>query len=159
MARLSSLKPEIKEYHFHVYWFQKDPESRRQASRLREKIVEEVKNGLLVAVCHGVTAEMLPGLNVSKIPPVNNEPKGPHPCGSFEVWVPFEWFDMAMSFFMMERGNLSILIHPLTASVMADHTKNALWLGVPFRLNLDIFNENSKDNPQYEELHLGYSAK
>lgn len=162
MTRLSrqsaSVKPSIKEYHFHVYWFQEDTASSKAANDLRKKVVRRVEQGTLVAVCHGVTSSMLPGLDDKKVPQVNNGPKGPHPCGSFEVWVPFEWFDVAMSFFMRERGDLSVLVHPLTKSALLDHTKYAVWLGQPYRLNLSIFGEDSADPPQYEELHLGYSS-
>jgi hypothetical protein len=33
----------------------------------------------------GVTDQMLPGLNTSAIPNINEGPVGPHPCGSYEV--------------------------------------------------------------------------
>mmetsp|Transcript_8706 Transcript_8706/g.10992 ORF Transcript_8706/g.10992 Transcript_8706/m.10992 type:complete len:169 (-) Transcript_8706:322-828(-) len=150
---------EIKEFHFHVYWFQNDENSVTLATSLRERLLKQVsREKNFVAVCHGVTEEMLPGLEVRNIPPVNDHPIGPHPCGSFEVWVPKESFSQVMSFFMRERGLLSILIHPLTQNVIEDHTKSAMWLGEPFRLNLNTFSPDEADPPQYPELKLGYSA-
>lgn len=84
---------EIKEYHFHTYFFLTDTndcpdcgDSRDAAERLRLAIVDAVKRKKFVAVCHGVDATILPGLNTSAVYPVNLKPQGPHPVGSFETW-------------------------------------------------------------------------
>jgi len=45
---------------------------------------------------------------------VNMDPMGPHPVGSYEIWVPQETFNAVFSYLCMNRGNLSILVHPLT---------------------------------------------
>ena len=68
-----------------------------------------------------------------------------------------ESFAKAMSFFLAERGNLSILIHPLTSNAINDHTLHPMWLGAPFRLNVDALHVED-DTPQYPELQMGYSA-
>ena len=65
-----------------------------------------------------------------EIPPMNMRPIGPHPIGSYEVWAPKEYFAHAMSFFMLNRDELSILVHPLTRC--ADHfAPSVLFSGAP----------------------------
>ncbi|CAG8790916.1 8791_t:CDS:2, partial [Dentiscutata erythropus] len=54
---------EIKEYHFHVYFFQDNKKSCEAAVALREKILELIKKGFF----HPVPYEI-----------VNHEPRGPH---------------------------------------------------------------------------------
>ena len=90
--------------------------------------------GNMTAVCHGVTSDMLPGLDESKIPGVHYGPIGPHPVGSFEVWVPQEYLPHMLSFMMYNRGDLSILVHPLGKTEIQDHTTDAMWLGKPYPL-------------------------
>ena len=64
-----------------------------------------------------------------------------------------------MSFMMLNRGDLTILLHPLGPNEMIDHTKDAMWLGPSFRLNLDALSPDRADRPQYPELRLGYNAR
>ena len=68
-----------------------------------------------------------------------------------------------MSFFMRRRGELSILLHPLTDHPIQDHTGRAMWMGTPYKIDLTCLSEYSpgpdgEDAPQYPELELGYSA-
>ena len=39
---------------------------------------------------------------------------------------------------MLNREGLDVLIHPLTDSSYDDHSKNALWIGTPVPMRLDI---------------------
>lgn len=130
--------PQVKEFHFHVYFYQSNPVSVQAALTLRALILEQVSTKEMIVVCNGVTEEMLPGLDTSKIPLFNTKPMGPHPMGSFEVWCPQEYFAKAMSFFMLKRGELSILIHPLSRHEIEDHTNRAMWLGPSTRIDLTV---------------------
>jgi len=38
---------------------------------------------------------------------------GPHPTGQFEIWTPIEYFAEIYTFLTIERGILSVLLHPL----------------------------------------------
>ena len=152
--------PEIKEWHFHVYWFQTRQESFDAAMRIRQELLEEVGQGNFVVVLNGVTEEMLPGLNESNIPHINTEPIGPHPCGSYEVWAPKEHFAAAMDFFMRRRGDLTILVHALSRHEIEDHFSRNMWLGTPYSIDGTLFTAELPSVPlQYPELGLGYSAK
>ena len=155
--------PEIKEWHFHVYWhlparFETAGanDSYVAAMRVRDELIDHVRAGDFVVVLDGVTNDVLPKVNVSNIPPVNHVPTGPHPCGSYEVWTPIESLGKAMSFFMRRRSELTVLLHPLSGHAVEDHTGRAMWLGPEYRLNLNVLPELGGDAPQYPELGLGY---
>eukprot|EP01123_Difflugia_compressa_P006815 TRINITY_DN1919_c0_g1_i1.p1 TRINITY_DN1919_c0_g1~~TRINITY_DN1919_c0_g1_i1.p1 ORF type:complete len:209 (-),score=27.39 TRINITY_DN1919_c0_g1_i1:109-735(-) len=152
--------PDIKEWHFHVYWFQTNPTSYQHAMKIHSLLIDAVTTKQFIVVFHGITDEILPGVNVSAIPKINITPIGPHPCGSFEVWTPKEYFPQAMSFFMRNRGDLTILLHPLSPHEIEDHTARTMWLGPSFPLDLTVLTMDLEFVPlQYPELGLGYSAK
>ncbi|KAJ3271556.1 hypothetical protein HDV01_006518 [Terramyces sp. JEL0728] len=129
----------IKEFHFHTYWFLHDKKTQEKAQELFSKVQKA---------------------SFGKPLRLNYEPVGPHPIGSFETWVPIEYFAQAYSFFTLNRGDLSVLLHPLTREQQRDHTERAVWLGKPIPLKVDELPELSDAEPkQYPELGLGYSKK
>lgn len=149
---------QIREWHFHTYFFQQREDSVAAAHRMQERLVRAVSRGDLIVVCDGVTAEVLPALNESEVPPINMGPVGPHPAGSFETWVPAEHLASALSLFMLYREELSILVHPLTLHTIEDHTGRAMWLGDSWPIDRTVLSPTSGDPPQYRSLGLGYSG-
>ena len=149
----------IKEFHFHTYWAQENKEQEAEALALRDAIILEVAAGNMTVVCNGVTSDILPGLEDSKVPHFNTEPMGPHPVGSFEVWTPREFLADMLTFMMYKRGSLSVLVHPLGRTEVRDHTSDAMWLGPSYRLDISPLNPDGGDDPQYPELGLGYSSQ
>jgi len=60
----------------------------------------------------------------------------------------------------MNRGELSILVHPITQNPRKDHETRNAWIGPSFPLNLDMLPDHIDFMPlQYPELKLGYSSK
>ena len=49
-----------------------------------------------------------------------------------------EEFQNIVPWLMLNREGLDVLVHPLTESSYDDHSKNALWLGTPVPMRLDI---------------------
>jgi len=134
---------EIKEFHFHIYFFQSNPTQRAAALALRDEVIRLREAGYFHAV---------------PLATYNDAPRGPHPVGSYEVWCPREKFSRTYSFFARNRGELSVLVHPLTRREVLDHTVRAAWLGPPFPLDLANLRELLPQVPaQYPELGLGYS--
>ena len=43
-----------------------------------------------------------------------------------------------MPWLMLNRGGLDVLVHPETGDAYDDHLANALWLGKPLPLRLDV---------------------
>ncbi|MGF1734924.1 DOPA 4,5-dioxygenase family protein [Photobacterium satsumensis] len=74
---------------------------------------------------------------ISAIFPLVHREVGPHSKPMFEVHFAddkqgfVEWLDT-------QRGELSVLIHPVTDDVISDHTTNAIWLGKPLPIKRDI---------------------
>uniref|UniRef100_A0A915KZ72 DOPA 4,5-dioxygenase n=1 Tax=Romanomermis culicivorax TaxID=13658 RepID=A0A915KZ72_ROMCU len=135
---------EIKEFHFHVYFFQTNSKSVDEARRFWNKIQRHVDNGYFkVRLFH-----------------FNDYPIGPHLIGNYEVWCPIEYFGKAYSFMLLNRGSLSILIHPLTPLELTDHTDRAAWIGQELPLDTEPLCPKLNMNPsQYHNMCLGYSSK
>ena len=106
--------PELKGYHAHVYY---DQATRPIAERLRNTILGRfaVKPGAF-----------------------SDEPIGPHPISQFNVIFETEEFQKIVPWLMLNRAGLDVLVHPLTESSYDDHSKNALWLGTPVPMRLEV---------------------
>ncbi|KAG8853370.1 hypothetical protein FRB96_008160 [Tulasnella sp. 330] len=127
-----------------IYFLQNDPKAKQAALTLRDAVLRLRRDGAFVAV---------------PLWRVNEDPVGPHPVGSYEIWCPLESFASVYSYLALNRGNLSILIHPLTRDERADHEVRNAWMGHSFPLNLDTLPVRSDDVPlQYPSLRLGYSS-
>ena len=75
-------------------------------------------------------------------------PVGPHPIANVLVVFKPDEFEHVVPFLMLNREGLDVLVHPLTESSYDDHSKNALWLGTPVPMKLDIL------RPKYSESLL-----
>jgi DOPA 4,5-dioxygenase len=115
---------ELNGYHAHVYY---DAETRPKAAKLRETIIGKFK--------------VEPGA-------FSDEPRGPHPISQFNVIFKTGEFQNIVPWLMLNREGLDVLVHPLTESSYDDHSKNALWLGTPVPMRLDIL------RPKYSESLL-----
>lgn len=89
---------------------------------------------------------------------LNMEPIGPHPIGSFETWVPVEYFAKFYAWILQKRSPLTIFIHPLTKHELTDHTERVVFMGKSYTLNTSTLRESIPDfKSQYEYLKLGYA--
>jgi aromatic ring-cleaving dioxygenase len=116
-------------YHAHIYY---DPNTKPKAAQLREVLLEKFK--------------VEPG-------GFSDEPRGPHPISQFNVIFETSEFQDIVPWLMLNRDGLDVLVHPLTESSYDDHSKNAMWLGTPVSLKLDIL------RPQYSEGLLPTSQR
>jgi aromatic ring-cleaving dioxygenase len=115
---------ENKGYHAHIYY---DPSTKPAAAKLRGILAEKfaVEVGML-----------------------SDEPRGPHPISQFVAIFETPEFQKLVPWLMLNRDGLDVLVHPLTESSYDDHSKNALWLGTPVPMRLDIL------RPKYGESLL-----
>ncbi|MDV5167933.1 DOPA 4,5-dioxygenase family protein [Photobacterium rosenbergii] len=101
-------------YHAHIYF---DECQINAAERLHEKIAQRQ--------------------DVSRVFPLVHREVGPHSKPMFEVHFAdnkqgfVDWLDN-------ERGELSVLIHPVSDDVLSDHTTKAIWLGAVLPIKTEI---------------------
>jgi len=110
----------IEGYHAHIYYA---PETRAVAERLRAAI------GGSFAVRLGRW---------------HDKPVGPHPISMYQVAFAVEEFPRLVPWLMLNRGELSVLVHPETGNDYADHTAFAVWLGTPIPLKLDVLRREAR---------------
>lgn len=103
---------DITGFHAHVYF---DEATRGVAERLR--------------------LELAPRFAV-ELGRVHAQPVGPHVKPMYQVAFAASEFAAVVPWLMLNRGGLSILVHPNTDDPVADHQMRPLWLGE--RLALDI---------------------
>ena len=106
---------EITSYHAHVYYDL--GEERARAERLRMLIGERF---------------------VARIGAWHDEKVGPHLKGMYQVAFAVDLFPRFVPWLMLNRMDLSILVHPNTRWPRADHVIHALWLGQKLPLKDDI---------------------
>ena len=107
--------PQIKDWHAHVYF---DPPSRDAAWALRERIEKsfDIEMGRF-----------------------HEKPVGPHPRFSYQVHFKNEQLAPLLSWLALNRGALTVFVHPNTGQDLEDHRDRAIWLGDSVPLNLGIF--------------------
>lgn len=99
-------------FHAHVYF---DGTTSRQAAQLREELRRRF--GVTVGRLHEVAV-------------------GPHPKPMFQVLFTRSQFARLVPWLMLNHAGLDVLVHPETGNDLLDHTRHALWLGVPQPLDL-----------------------
>jgi aromatic ring-cleaving dioxygenase len=88
------------------------------------------------------------------------EPVGPHPQSMYQVKFGAREFQRIVPWLMLNRGGLSILVHPETGDDYQDHALNALWLGDKLALRLDIFGKlRGKSGSRRQHSKPGVATK
>jgi aromatic ring-cleaving dioxygenase len=108
----------IRGYHAHIYY---DAETRPIAERLREAIGNRFN---------------------AELGRWRDEPVGPHPVPMYQAAFSAGEFPRIVPWLMLNRGGLSVLVHPQTDDAYDDHTIHALWLGAPLPLRVEGLRRN-----------------
>jgi len=96
----------IRSYHAHVYY---EAATRPEAERLRRQM-----ESLFPAARYGRWHDV---------------PVGPHPSAMYQVAFPAELFPTLVPWLIVNRGSLTIFLHPETGRALTDHTRHAVWMG------------------------------
>ena len=104
----------IRGWHAHIYY---DAATRPDAERLREAI--------------GAGFEVQLGR-------WHDEPVGPHPVSMYQVAFAVSEFPRLVPWLALNRGKLTVLVHPQAEDAYDDHTAHAMWLGTKLPLRLDV---------------------
>jgi DOPA 4,5-dioxygenase len=105
---------QIKDWHAHVYF---GTASRERAWALRERI------------------EKAFDINMGRF---HEKPVGPHPRFSYQVHFKNEQLAPLLSWLALNRGDLTVFVHPNTGEDLEDHRDRAIWLGEQVPLILDV---------------------
>ncbi|CAF1414064.1 unnamed protein product [Adineta steineri] len=108
-------------YHIHTYFLQKNENQVAEATALRSKFINQFK----VDSCNDACGTWCPKICHWDL---NMAPAGPHPIGSWGIYVPLEQVTETISFISMYHGNLTILVHPNSGQVKTDHLVNGFWI-------------------------------
>ena len=121
----SKLLPEgfPREFDAHVYFTE---DKIKDATELRDKIRDQFKDEVFFV------GDMIP------------VPIGPHPVPMFEANFPQGIFTEVVLWLMKERGEFSVLVHPLSGDDYYDHTQGAMWLGDSIELDYSKFTIEKK---------------
>ncbi len=110
----------VRGWHAHVYY---DPAATRDAAeRLRERIAERFE--VQLGRWHDV-------------------PVGPHAAAMYQVAFTVDAFAALVPWLALNRGGLSVLVHPDTLAPRDDHLRHALWLGTPLPVKGEVLPESS----------------
>ncbi|KZT43098.1 hypothetical protein SISSUDRAFT_738244 [Sistotremastrum suecicum HHB10207 ss-3] len=116
-------RPNKNGFDFHIYYTQSSETESKYARELHERIRRE-----------------FPELRIYKF---WDRPIGPHPVAMFEVnvFTPHQT-GAFFSWLAVNRGNLSVLIHPNTDNAFLDHTERAIWMGRQWPLNTEMLKKS-----------------
>jgi aromatic ring-cleaving dioxygenase len=104
----------VRGYHAHIYYA---PETKGKAAALREEIAERFPQAVLGRW--------------------HDAPVGPHPVAMYQIAFATELFPLLVPYLMLNRRDLTVLVHPETGNDFRDHSRHALWLGAVLPLALD----------------------
>ena len=68
----------------------------------------------------------------------HEEAVGPHPISMYQVAFEASEFRKLVPWLMLNRDELSILVHPLSGDAYLDHSRYAAWLGTQVPLLLEV---------------------
>jgi DOPA 4,5-dioxygenase len=108
---------DITGFHAHVYF---DEATRGAAERLREELAPRF---------------------ALKLGRWHMQPVGPHAKPMYEVAFAGDQFAAVVPWLMLNRGGLSILVHPNTDDPVADHEVSPLWLGEAVAIDVELIRE------------------
>ena len=106
---------DIQDWHAHVYF---DTATAPVAERVRNEVAEKFD------IQMGRWHERL---------------VGPHPRWSYQIAFTPEVFSVLVPWLALNRGGLTVFIHPETGDEQIDHTNHTIWMGEMLNLNLEMF--------------------
>ncbi|CAF1543224.1 unnamed protein product [Rotaria magnacalcarata] len=127
-------------YHIHVYFLQQNVNQTNEANLLRNRFLDEFN----VDACNDECETWCPKICHWEF---NQAPIGPHPIGSWGIYLPLEQFIEAVSFISIYHGNLTVLLHPNSGRPKIDHLLNAFWIKTLLPLDGDQLTDTAPIPP------------
>jgi aromatic ring-cleaving dioxygenase len=133
--------PDVLSYHFHItYMFKTDQVN--SAIDLRDRSQEYFAPFLGEdPICQGTPHDRSGRFDNGRIcmiydHDVTNTTLGPFAVGEWSMFVPVAYYQAVLPWFLMNRGDLSLLVHPNTGCEYEDHSIRAQWSGQPWQMYL-----------------------
>ena len=107
---------QIADWHAHVYFDQDTvPDAQALRALIEERFIGRMEMGRF-----------------------HERPVGPHPRWSYQVAFQPDRFADIVPWLTLNRGGLTVLVHPNTGDALVDHRDRAIWLGESLPLDLSI---------------------
>ena len=74
---------------------------------------------------------------------VHEKPVGPHPDWSCQLAFRAELLAEVLPWLALNRGGLTVFVHPISGEDLIDHRDRAIWLGSVRPLDLSVLPETS----------------
>ena len=135
--------PPILSWHAHILYMESNNEQYQSAIDLRALFVQEFSDYLgedcdgdydFGRLCMIIDHDMT---NKTVFP-------SPFPVGEFAVFVPIPYYSLVIPWFVQNRGEFSLLVHPNSGWGYNDHTEWASWTGSQWPLDLSFFTEGKQ---------------
>ncbi|BBK33277.1 DOPA 4,5-dioxygenase [Stella humosa] len=107
---------EIADWHAHIYF---DQDTTTDALALRALIEARFEGNMEMGRFH-------------------EKPVGPHPKWSYQVLFRPDRFADIVPWLTLNRGRLTVFVHPNTGDALVDHRDRAVWLGDSVALDLSV---------------------
>lgn len=107
----------ITDYHAHVYYDPEDPTSRARAEELRAAVESRFR---------------------ARMGSWHDRPVGPHTVAMYQIAFAIEEFPTLVPFLMLNRQDLTVLVHPETGRAKDDHLRHAMWMGEVLPINASV---------------------
>jgi aromatic ring-cleaving dioxygenase len=124
---------EILHYHVHLFYHQASMVNTEGARRIRDKFIEVFRDKL------GPPCNSSFHINYLCMFEDIDKPDGPFITAQWAVFLPIANFHEVTSWFLQNREDYDVLIHPNTGCEIEDHSWWALWAGNKMDINYDAF--------------------
>ena len=110
----------ISGYHAHIYY---EPETKGAAAAVRDALDTRFRGAIRLGRWHDKNI-------------------GPHTRSMYQVAFHRTIFPEIVPWLALNRGSLTVLIHPESGDGLADHTAHAMWMGEVLEINRDVFDKD-----------------
>ena len=110
----------ISGYHAHIYY---EPETKEAAVAVRDALDTRFRGAIRLGRWHDKNI-------------------GPHTRSMYQVAFHRTIFPEIVPWLALNRGSLTVLIHPESGDGLADHTAHAMWMGEVLEINRDVFDKD-----------------
>lgn len=146
-------------YHVHVTYMLTNEKQIQEVQLFREQAIKHftpLLNGLS-PVCQGTDVEPSGRYDNGRFcfiydHDLTNDTLGPFAVGEWSAFVPVNYYSAVVPWFVQNRGQFNLLVHPNTGCEYEDHSIWAQWSGSAWNMDMSIFTQWTQTNEFGEVL-------